>query len=859
MTKPLAIQRQLFRNRASIAFLTAALLGLGLATVAGCSDSRNTIPNAPVEPPLQVMATAYQAQLFRTEGGFPHVVAEDWGSLGFGTGYGDAQDNVCITARNTLKIRAQLSANFGPAGGNRNSDFFYAMLDAIGQFDVAIDTEMEQLFAGYAAGFNRYLRDTGIDNLPDPECQGAQWISPMTTDDVKRIHLVPAFLPNFSQLLFPTAPELATSQSTKGAAKPANGKTQAPEASFANSQEMIAAVDAMLSMHDKGSNAVAIGSDLSGNGKGLLYTNPHLGPDLTFRFSLMHHIIPGVLNMLGANAYDRANVGFGTNGSVAWTNTVSASRSFNWYRLDLVPGDPFSYVFDGETRAIEPIEVTINIQNEDGALEEESYTFYRTHFGPMLGLIFTWGDEHAYSLRIADEGARGFQGGALALQRTESVRDLKATLNKYTSIPGTNIIAADNSGETLYIDSSPTPNFSNQQLMDCAIPGQDSFGQEFFGNTAACEWRTDEDSAAPGLVGGANQPFIYRNDYVTNSNDSFWLANPNAPITGALDVYGDIEDERTLRTRSGLMMVAARQAGTDGLPGNTFDIDTLLDRMLSNQHIAGQLLRDDLVLLCKAQPTVTVDEVDVDISAACNALENWDLTANLDSRGSHVMREFLRILHAGDNARFLPEEGLNYAAPFSTEDPINTPRGLTMDNPVALDALAQAVQILEGAEIAMDARLGDLQSVTRNGERIALHGGEEWEGVFNKMSLNFAGADGYPEITGSSASWIMAVSFNDNGLQAKGNLTYSQSTNTESPHYADQTKLFSEKAFIDIPYLLEDVREAATQTTELSEGTEQCAQEGWRIFMMPAFVDESACREHFAAIFDARLTDYANP
>ncbi|MFK7974881.1 MAG: penicillin acylase family protein [Halioglobus sp.] len=837
-----------------------AAVSLSVLTAVGCGDSRNRAPAPPAQPPMTpppaITATAYEAELFRTEGGFPHVVAEDWGSLGFGTGYGDAQDNVCITARNTLKIRAQLSANFGPGDGNQNSDYFYAMLAAIGQFDADIDPEMEKLFAGYAAGFNRYLRDTGIDNLPDPSCQGAQWISPMTAEDVKRIHLVPAFLPNFSQLLFPTAPELVASQNLQGKA---NQKVVVAETQSPPSKDLVATVEAMTSMHDKGSNAVAIGAELSANGRGMLYTNPHLGPDLTFRFSLMHHIIPGVVNMLGANAYDRANVGFGTNGKVAWTNTVSASRSFNWYRLDLVPGDPFRYVFDGETRAIEPVEVTINVKNQDDSVTEQSYTFYRSHFGPMLGLIFTWGEDNAYSLRIADEGARGFQGGAIALQRAQSVRELKAALNQFTSIPGTNIIAADASGETLYIDSSPTPNFSNQQLIDCVIPGRDAFGQEFFGNTQACEWRTDEDSSAPGLVGGANQPFIYRNDYVTNSNDSFWLANPNQPITDALEVYGDIEDERTLRTRSGLMMVAARQAGTDGLPGNTFDIDSLLDRMLSNQHIAGQLLRDDLVTLCKAQPNVTVDEVVVDISTACTALENWDLTSNLDSRGSHVFREFLRILHAGDNARFLPEEGLNYAIPFSVDDPINTPRGLTNDNPGALDALARAVQLLNDAGIAMDAALGDLQSVTRNGERIPLHGGEEWEGVFNKMSLNFAGADGYPEITGSSASWIMAVSFNEEGLQAKGNLTYSQSTNTESVHYADQTKLFSEKAFIDIPYSLEEVRAAATQTTQLAEGTDQCADEGWNAFMMPTFADETACREHFAAIFDARLTDYATP
>lgn len=847
------IHRQL-PSQTSLHRLLAITAICAIAALTGCSDSTDRInPPAPA-----IEATAYQAQLYRTAGGFPHIVARDWGSLGFGTGYGDAQDNICITARNILKVRAALSASFGSGDGNLNSDYFYAMLDAIGQFDAAIDIEMEQLFAGYAAGFNRYLRDTGVDKLTDPACQGADWIPHMTAGDVKRIHLTPAFLPNFSRLLFPTAPELAVNQEEDPTATVSPGRFAAEAATAENRELLMTLVDNITSAHDKGSNGVAIGKELTTNGRGLLYTNPHLGPDLTFRFSLRHHIIPGVVNMLGANAYDRANVGFGTNGKVAWTNTVSASRSFNWYRLDLVPGDPFSYTFDGQTRPIEPITVTVKVKGKAGAIEEQGYTFYRSHFGPMLGLIFTWGEEHAYTMRIADEGARGFQGGALALQRTESVRDLKAALNTYTSIPGTNIIAADASGETLYIDSSPTPNFSDQQLIDCAIPGRDMFGQEFFGNTSSCEWRTDSDSSAPGLVGGSRQPFLFRNDYVTNSNDSFWLANPNAPITSALSVYGGKEDERTLRTRSGLLMVAARQAGTDGLPGNKFDIDSLLDRMLSNQNLAGQLLRDDLVALCKNQPQVTVDETRVDVSAACTALEKWDLASNLDSRGAHVFREFLRVINAGDNTRFLPGT-LNYAVPFSVTDPLNTPRGLAPDNPLALDALARAVLLLQDAGIAMDARLGDLQSVTRGGERIPLHGGEEWEGVFNKMSLDFAGAGGYPEITGSSASWIMAVSFQEEGLVAKGNLTYSQSTNPKSPHFADQTRLFSQKKFVDIPYSLEAVREAATNRTTLAEGTEQCANDGWAAFEQPVFAGEAGCRGHFETIFQARLEDYAAP
>ena len=572
-----------------------------LLILAACSDSSDN------NPPPAGDVTAYSAELYRTAGGVPHVVGDDWGSVGYGTGYSDAQDNVCITARNLLKVRAQLSEYFGPGEGNRNSDLFYAMLAANGTFDAAIDPEWMAMFTGYAAGFNRYLRDTGIDNLPDPACRGADWIVQMAVEDLQRIHLTPAFLPNFLPLLFPTPPPLAVSKTEPGSEQTAtDGRT--PAFNPGREADLLALVGDITSSHDKGSNGVAIGRDFSVNKRGLLYTNPHLGPDLTFRFVTMHQVMPGVFNLLGAKTYDRANVGFGTNGDVAWTNTVSASTSFSWYKLDLVPGNHFSYFYDGEERPITGTEVSIKVKGDDGSITEESHTFYSSHYGPMLGLIFTWGpNDEAWSMRIADEGARGWQGGALALQRSSNVREMKDVLTRFTHMPGTNIVAADSAGDTLYVDSSPTANLSDQQLDDCQSSG--AFGPEYTGNTSACEWRTDEDSAAPGLVGAGRQPFLFRTDYVTNSNDDPWLANPAQPITGFPRVYGDVEEERTLRTRAGLQMMTERQGGTDGLPGNLFNTDYMIDRMLSNQHFAGGVLRDDLVKLCRDNPEVDLGGV----------------------------------------------------------------------------------------------------------------------------------------------------------------------------------------------------------------------------------------------------------
>ena len=199
----------------------------------------------------------------------------------------------------------------------------------------------------------------------------------------------------------------------------------------------------------------------------------------------------------------------------------------------------------------------------------------------------------------------------------------------------------------------------------------------------------------------------------------------------------------------------------------------------------------------------------------------------------------------------------NYTVAFDLNDPVNTPSGLnTSDNPLALQSLALAVETLGRAGIPLDAKLGDIQTVTR-GETIAWHGGEEFEGVFNKAAnaLDEA-AGGYPKATGSGASWVMATEFTDDGPVSRGNLVYSVSTSSESPHYNDMTKLFSNKQLVDLPYHPEDVTAAATSTIEISEAASSCENDGWQSFTGESFASEADCIAFFRQLNENRVTEY---
>src|ERR687893_1121539 len=70
-------------------------------------------------------AADYRAEIRRTTGGWAHVKAQDYGSLGYGYGYAYAQDQLCTLAEMIVTVNAQRTRYFGAGDGNLESDFFY--------------------------------------------------------------------------------------------------------------------------------------------------------------------------------------------------------------------------------------------------------------------------------------------------------------------------------------------------------------------------------------------------------------------------------------------------------------------------------------------------------------------------------------------------------------------------------------------------------------------------------------------------------------------------------------------------------------------------------------------------------------
>src|SRR5918992_4296910 len=116
--------------------------------------------------PAAAAAQDYRAEIRRTTGGWPHVKARDYGSLGFGYGYAYAQDQLCTMAEIVVTVNAERSRWFGRGDGNLESDFFYQRIKDMRVVERLVRRRpphgpsriVRATVRGFAAGYNAFLR-----------------------------------------------------------------------------------------------------------------------------------------------------------------------------------------------------------------------------------------------------------------------------------------------------------------------------------------------------------------------------------------------------------------------------------------------------------------------------------------------------------------------------------------------------------------------------------------------------------------------------------------------------------------------------------------------------------------------------
>lgn len=386
------------------------------------------------------------------------------------------------------------------------------------------------------------------------------------------------------------------------------------------------------------------------------------------------------------------------------------------------------------------------------------------------------------------------------------------------------------------------------------------------GSTSRDDWVEGE---CNGLVPYEDKPKLLRSDFVQNSNSSYWSTNPDEFLTDYSPLFGEENAPINARTRLGIKMLqnpldhgldpnTPAPAGQDGkfsakdLIGVIWNdrgwyaeqfLGELLDRCTDigagNVNVPGSLL--------PATPSVPGGDSQRSVADGCTALQNWNGTYATDSTGAHTFRTFVDIY-----MRSFPDD---LQTEFDPEDPVYTPadpdptdKGTADDH--MLESLAAALTLLDDAGITYDAKLGDVQyyqptggvppggdasGVVTQSSKIPWHGGDSIiDGAFNAVGVvnsDFAEdtiipryntpqyedgnknrfAAGLSSNSGEGwkiargTSWHFGLEFTDNGPEAYGLVSYSESSDAMSPHFTDQSERFSDKDYRKLLFTESDI------------------------------------------------------
>lgn len=758
---------------------TALALVVGVA-VSGCtSNGGDTGKTNPTPTRINAPDGKLSATIRTTTDGVPHILADNLESAGFGAGFVQARDNVCIIADSILRARGERAMFYGPGPGSINiiTDFSYKALGLVQKANEEfpqLTPESQAMIRGFAAGYNKYVDDTAPGDLPG-KCKNQPWVRDITPQDLYAYYEVVVLFASGDQfatgVTFSAAPPGVDPQPTPAALAQTAAVRKLHMPDFARIARTGVPADLGLKTDYKprniGSNGWGIGGDMTANGRGALLANPHFPYTGNLRLYQFQLTVPGVYNVNGAALLGIVVPLIGFNDDVAWTHTVSTAQHFTLYQLQLADSDSsnLSYIKDGEVKPITSRTFTIQVANGSPTPTTLQKTFYYSEYGPMIAAnlvnanLPAWGDNFgghktAFSYRDANaDTTRQLVDQWLAMGRASSLAQFQQPFRDCGSVLWVNTMYADATGHAFYIDGSSVPNLSQAALSaldgritnNPVIAGLAANGVTVLdGSTSRDDWI---EGSCNGRVAYNGEPKLERSDFVQNSNDSYWATNPKHFLTGFSPLYGPVKTILSPRTRMSLKMLEnptdpglskVAPAGTDG----KFTAQEIINNLYSNRAFYAETLLGDLLARCKTagNTPINLGSSSRSVADGCTALAGWNGVFDRDSTGAQVFRVFI--------ANYKPTFPAQFTVAFDPTKPETTPSTpppapADISQDPMLQALARGLDALDQVNIAYDAALGTIQqeqqsagvppngTAAPSGNPIPWPGAQNIEGGFN--------------------------------------------------------------------------------------------------------------------------------
>ncbi|MCA9010518.1 MAG: penicillin acylase family protein [Planctomycetaceae bacterium] len=504
------------------------------------------------------------------------------------------------------------------------------------------------------------------------------------------------------------------------------------------------------------SNEWAISPSRSADGIPILLSDPHLTWEgLAVMYEARVHA--GDLHMNGYFLIGSPILAIGHNRHVGWALTTGGPDCGDVYEMTMRAGTTPEYLYDGEWRAAQQVEFTINVKDGDPVVRPAVYT----HLGPVM--------------KVSDkQPGKAFVGAAPLLNSTEmlqqawkmvtsrNVREFYEALGM-CEFNEQNFMFADVHGDIGYARVGKTPIRPKGYDWTAPVPG----------DTSATAWKGIH--PIDDLIHVFNPP----QGFMQNCNVSPENMMPDSPFSAdryLADIFNvadwEVNNPRGIRTRQ--LLENDDSVTRDEAIGIVMDVyDIHAERWQQELTTAVEAVGSDHMK-------------STEFAAVVHAILNWDGQFTPDATATSVYK-FWR-LKCGDKIDLLPIANGQHLAPA--------------DQRQALELLQLTIDEMKQQYGRWDTAWGEIHRVGRGGQYFPVGGAEFRSG--NK-DANFSETlfdvrcDPDPDQPGryiahNGSMAMILMFFHKDGIESLTCTPWGQSGHRESSHYLDQgEKLYSQR------------------------------------------------------------------
>jgi penicillin amidase/acyl-homoserine-lactone acylase len=684
-----------------------SLIGVGgIVAICAAIWAWDPLPKNPDADQLAVGADLYSVEIIRDDYGVPHIYGVTDADTSFGLGYAHAEDDFETIQTTVAATRGVLARYQGK--GAAVTDYMVALMSVWetleNDYDTKVPADVKTIALAYAEALNLYAAQN-----PDATWQG---LAPFTEQDV-----LAGFM--FKTPLF---------YGLDGTLLKLFGDERQVELALDPSDKRRAWHAAPKSLVERGSNAIAVAPQRSGDGVTRLLINSHQPMTGPVAWYEAHVVSEQGWDMTGGLFPGMPVLAQGFNDHIGWANTVSEQDLADVYALTINPKNKNQYKLDQAWVDFEQSSVTIRVKLFGPFAFKAKRKIRRSQHGPVIDA-----PHGQYAIRYAGQNEIGQLEQYYRLNRSENLEQFMNAMS-INALPSINYVYGDKQGNIGFIHNGQYPD---------RIAGWD--WQKYLpGDRSELIWQD--------YLPFANVPKLFNpsSGLIFNANNAPYNATDGKDNLKP-DDFASSMGLQTNQTNRSLRLIEL----TDGV--STMNREALLklkfDNAYANDSQTGKIVAAVLAYDWRNEP---------DMAKAAEHLRGWNMEMAADNR--HAALGGLTAMKA------VMEKFTHVKAPEPT------------------DAFRFAVNYLTTHYGRIDPEWGEVNRLVRGNINLPIDGAPD---VLRAIYPAEIRDDGKLHANAGD-TWIALVEWAEDGqMSADVVHQYGSATLDESsPHYSDQAEIF---------------------------------------------------------------------